>query len=188
MSFWIFTLSYIKLPIKVIMRILKTPEGDAVEAANSINPRRTTFFVLGSYPVQKRPWDADSFIYPLKWELLELAISVSAYNSLNGLLVHVVFTEVDQSAGICLSEWALHKCTYSKCCIVFLPTLVHHACLVLPCTAVMHVKCLYACLPNNTPPSCSYYSPCLSLIKILSFVCLWHACTPGQAPLPSTLL
>ena len=82
--------------MKAIMRILKTLEGGAVEAADSIDPRRTTFFVLGSYPVQKsHGMQTDLFIYPLVQKLLELAIGVSAHDFLNGPLMHAVFIEVE---------------------------------------------------------------------------------------------
>lgn len=38
---------------------------------------------VGIIPGPKKPWDADSFIYPLVQELLELAVGVSAYDALS---------------------------------------------------------------------------------------------------------
>jgi len=38
---------------------------------------------VGIIPGPKKPWDADSFIYPLVQELLKLAVGVSAYDALS---------------------------------------------------------------------------------------------------------
>jgi len=44
--------------------------------------QKDNILCAGIIPGPKKPWDADSFIYPLTQELLELADSVSAYDSL----------------------------------------------------------------------------------------------------------
>ncbi len=45
--------------------------------------RKDNIFCVGIIPGPKKPWDADSFIYLLVHELLELKISVSAYDALS---------------------------------------------------------------------------------------------------------
>ena len=45
--------------------------------------RKDNILCVGIIPGPKKPWDADSFIYPLVRELLELAIGVSAYDALS---------------------------------------------------------------------------------------------------------
>ena len=45
--------------------------------------RKDNILCVGIIPGPKKPWDADSFIYPLVLELLELAIGVSAYDALS---------------------------------------------------------------------------------------------------------
>jgi Transposase family tnp2 len=45
--------------------------------------RKDNILYIGIIPGPKKPWDADSFIYPLVCELLELAIGVSAYDALS---------------------------------------------------------------------------------------------------------
>src|SRR5258708_10532701 len=45
--------------------------------------RKDNIFCIGIIPGPKKPWDADSFIYPLVRELLELKIGVSAYDALS---------------------------------------------------------------------------------------------------------
>ena len=44
---------------------------------------RDNILCVGIIPGPKKPWDADSFIYPLVRELLELAAGVSAYDALS---------------------------------------------------------------------------------------------------------
>jgi len=44
--------------------------------------QKDNILCAGIIPSPKKPWDTDSFIYPLTQELLELADGVSAYNSL----------------------------------------------------------------------------------------------------------
>ncbi len=45
--------------------------------------RKDNIFCVGIIPGPKKPWDADSFIYPLVHELLELKIGMSAYDALS---------------------------------------------------------------------------------------------------------
>ena len=45
--------------------------------------QKDNIICVGIIPGPKKPWDADSFIYPLVHELLELAIGVSAYDALS---------------------------------------------------------------------------------------------------------
>src|SRR6266849_7521667 len=45
--------------------------------------QKDNILCVGIIPGPKKPWDADSFIYPLVRELLELAISISTYDSLS---------------------------------------------------------------------------------------------------------
>ncbi len=45
--------------------------------------QKDNILCVGIIPDPKKPWDTDSFIYPLMRELLELAISVSAYDALS---------------------------------------------------------------------------------------------------------
>jgi len=45
--------------------------------------RKDNILCVGIIPGPRKPWDADSFIYPLVRELLELAIGVSTYDSLS---------------------------------------------------------------------------------------------------------
>jgi hypothetical protein len=45
--------------------------------------RKDNILCVGIIPGPKKPWNADSFIYPLVRELLELAIGVSAYDALS---------------------------------------------------------------------------------------------------------
>ena len=45
--------------------------------------QKDNILCVGIIPGPKKPWDADSFIYPLVRELLELAIGVSTYDSLS---------------------------------------------------------------------------------------------------------
>ena len=45
--------------------------------------QKDNILCVGIIPGPKKPWDADSFIYPLVRELLELAIGVSTYDALS---------------------------------------------------------------------------------------------------------
>src|SRR5260221_5262988 len=45
--------------------------------------QKDNILCVGIIPSPKKPWDADSFIYPLVRELLELAVGMSAYDSLS---------------------------------------------------------------------------------------------------------
>ena len=45
--------------------------------------QKDNILCVGIIPGPKKPWDADSFIYPLVQELLELATGVSAYDALS---------------------------------------------------------------------------------------------------------
>jgi len=45
--------------------------------------QKDNILCVGIIPGPKKPWDADSFIYPLVRELLELAVGVSAYDALS---------------------------------------------------------------------------------------------------------
>src|SRR6267154_614298 len=45
--------------------------------------QKDNILCAGIIPRPKKPWDADSFIYPLVCELLELAIGMSAYDALS---------------------------------------------------------------------------------------------------------
>jgi hypothetical protein len=48
--------------------------------------QKDNILCIGIIPSPKKPWDADSFIYPLMRELLELATGVSAYDALSSSL------------------------------------------------------------------------------------------------------
>ena len=48
--------------------------------------QKDNILCAGIIPSPKKPWDADSFIYPLVQELLELADGVSTYDSLSSSL------------------------------------------------------------------------------------------------------
>jgi hypothetical protein len=50
------------------------------------NPK-DNILCAGIIPGLKKPWDADSFIYPLVHELLELAIGTSAYDGLSRIVL-----------------------------------------------------------------------------------------------------
>ena len=45
--------------------------------------QKDNILCVGIIPGPKKPWDADSFIYPLMQELLKLATSVSTYDALS---------------------------------------------------------------------------------------------------------
>jgi hypothetical protein len=66
--------------------------------------RKDNILCVGIIPGPKKPWDADSFIYPLVCELLELSIGVSAYDALSrglfALHVYVITGFGDIPAGL----------------------------------------------------------------------------------------
>ena len=96
--------------------------------------QKDNILCVGIIPGLKKPWDADSFIYPLVCELLELTAGMSTYDALltvvhwymQYLLRWISRQRHDQVSELCLIS--LHRVWLPWCtvnCVLFGAT-VHH--------------------------------------------------------------
>jgi hypothetical protein len=78
--------------------------------------QKDNILCVGIIPGPKKPWDADSFIYPLMRELLKLATNVSAYDALSKSLFSLHMYVITGFANIPAISMLMHMKGHNAVC------------------------------------------------------------------------